>query len=245
MPNVTMNVENTPEFKRSFSGEGQESLIACDEEVAESASLYVHYGCHFIAPKEWLNFDASPTLRFERLPIIGKLYTKNEARFPENVRYGDIVKGIPLPDGSCSGVYASHVLEHLSFQDFHKAISNTFRLLQSGGIFRLVVPDLEVFARSYLDGLASGCADANCTFLRKTYLGCETRPTGILKFLSVWLGNSRHLWMWDYPSLRNALTEHGFVKIRRCKFNDCDDAHFSHVERERRLVNSVAIEATK
>src|SRR5882724_7131927 len=32
---------------------------------------YVHYGCLFCAPESWLNFDASPTLRFERIPILG------------------------------------------------------------------------------------------------------------------------------------------------------------------------------
>ena len=60
---------------------------------------YVQYGCGWSAPKEWRNFDASLTLRFERLPLIGHLYTKNESRFPGNVEYGDIVKGLPIPPG--------------------------------------------------------------------------------------------------------------------------------------------------
>ncbi|MCP5113600.1 MAG: hypothetical protein GY953_22435, partial [bacterium] len=65
----------------------QESQIA--SAPASPTGLYVHYGCHFTAPDGWLNFDASPTLRFERFPILGRLYTKNESRFPPNVRYGD------------------------------------------------------------------------------------------------------------------------------------------------------------
>ena len=56
--------------------------------------VYVNVGCGFDAGDGWLNFDASPTLRFERVPVLGRLYTKNDARFPESVRYGDIVKGI-------------------------------------------------------------------------------------------------------------------------------------------------------
>jgi hypothetical protein len=35
--------------------------------------------------ERWINVDSSPTLYFERIPVIGKLYTKNEKRFPENV----------------------------------------------------------------------------------------------------------------------------------------------------------------
>lgn len=104
--------------------------------------VYVQYGCGWSAPEAWLNFDSSPTLRFERLPLIGKLYTRNARRFPANVRYGDVVKGLPVADKSCDGIYASHVLEHLAFADFEKALTNTFRYLKPGGTFRLVVPDL-------------------------------------------------------------------------------------------------------
>ena len=76
--------------------------------------LYIQYGCGLSAPMEWRNFDASPTLRFERLPVIGQFYTKNDKRFPTNVEYGDIVKGLPVEINSCKGVYCSHILEHLS-----------------------------------------------------------------------------------------------------------------------------------
>ena len=58
-----------------------------------------------------------PTLLFERIPLLGKLFTKNMARFPANVRYGDIVKGLPIREGTVDGVYASHVLEHLPLAD--------------------------------------------------------------------------------------------------------------------------------
>jgi hypothetical protein len=58
-----------------------------------------------------LNFDASITLRMERLPVVGRFVKKNSQRFPDGVAFGDIVKGLPLPDGSADGIYASHVLE--------------------------------------------------------------------------------------------------------------------------------------
>ena len=76
--------------------------------------LCVQYGCGWYAPEGWRNFDASPTLRFERIPLLGRLYTKNTERFPENVEYGDIVAGLPISDNSCQAVYCSHILEHLA-----------------------------------------------------------------------------------------------------------------------------------
>lgn len=33
--------------------------------------LFVQYGCGLAAPDGWINFDASPRLRFERLPGAG------------------------------------------------------------------------------------------------------------------------------------------------------------------------------
>lgn len=96
---------------------------------------YIQYGCGRSAPKNWRNFDASPTLRFERIPFLGRLYTKNDFRFPGNVEYGDIVKGLPVPDNSCKAVYCSHVLEHLSLWDFRMALKNTYKILQKGGIY--------------------------------------------------------------------------------------------------------------
>ena len=46
----------------------------------------LHIGCGMNAPEDFDNYDASPTLKFERIPILGKLYTKNATRFPENAK---------------------------------------------------------------------------------------------------------------------------------------------------------------
>ena len=89
----------------------------------------VQYGCAWSAPENWANFDCSPTLRFEKIPFIGKLYTKNEHRFPDNVRYGDIVKGLPISNNSCDFIYCSHVLEHLSLNDCRRALRNTYKVM--------------------------------------------------------------------------------------------------------------------
>ncbi len=75
---------------------------------------HVQYGCGHSAPDGWLNYDASFTLRVERFPLGGRFVRKNAQRFPANVSFGDIVKGLPVSDASVDGVYASHVLEHLS-----------------------------------------------------------------------------------------------------------------------------------
>jgi SAM-dependent methyltransferase len=205
-----------------------------------SIGYRVQYGCGFNAPSGWKNFDVSPTLRFERVPLIGRLCSKNQQRFPSNVEYGDIVKGIPLPSESCEAIYASHVLEHLSLGDFRAALANTYRLLASGGLFRLVVPDLELLARRYVE---SDDPTAAISFMEATSLGVSERQRGLRGLATIWLGNSSHLWMWDLKSISRELATVGFADIRRCCFGD--EPVFRDVEEEGRFVDALAVQCRK
>ena len=193
-------------------------------------------------PAGWRNFDASLTLRFERLPLIGHLYTKNALRFPENVEYGDIVEGLPIPDAECQLIYCSHVLEHLSLNGFRKALRNTYRKLDAGGIFRFVLPDLEYYAKKYINDFSP---DAALSFMRGTSLGCENRNRSLKGFILSYLGNSQHLWMWDYKSIECELREIGFQEIRRAQFGDSIDPGFNAVEEKSRWENCLGVECRK
>jgi SAM-dependent methyltransferase len=205
-------------------------------------SLHVQYGCGFSAPESWRNFDASPTLRFERLPVVGRWYTKNPTRFPENVEYGDIVKGLPIADGTGAAVYCSHVLEHLSLDEFRLALRNTHRMLRHGGVFRLVLPDLETAIERYRNDASSGAALA---FMRETSLGYESRPRGIVDLAKSCLGSAHHFWMWDYKSIRVELENVGFIEIRKARFNDSADPSFGEVEDKGRWEDCLGIECRK
>jgi len=186
-----------------------------------------------------MNFDCSPTLRFERIPIIGRIYTRNSKRFPANVRYGDIVAGLPIPKHGCQGIYCSHVLEHLALEDFDIALRNTHDYLAAGGTFRFVLPDLEQLARSYL---ADADALAALHFMEESLLGRKHRSRGLQGLFSSWLGNSSHLWMWDEKSMALKLAEHGFAKIRRAAFGDAADKAFCEVEDKARFEGCLAMQ---
>lgn len=203
---------------------------------------YVHYGCGFCAPDTWRNFDASPTLRFERLPLVGRLYTKNDRRFPRNVEYGDIVRGLPVPRSSCAAVYCSHVLEHLALEDLRAALRNTYEMLRPEGLFRLVVPDLEVLAREYL---GSQDPTASHRFMETSKLGRKQRRRDLIGMVYAYF-KSEHLWMWDFKSLSFELQRTGFQYVRRASIGDSEDARFADVEEVRRFGDrNLAIECRK
>jgi predicted SAM-dependent methyltransferase len=206
------------------------------------AKQNIQYGCGWCAPEGWRNFDASPTLRFERIPILGRLYTKNQSRFPENVEYGDIVNGLPVLDNSCQIVYCSHVLEHLALSDFRLALKNTYKILIGGGIFRFVMPDLEYMIHNYVNDQTHEAAG---NFMRSTLLGKENRSKGIRGLVYLWLSNSQHLWMWDYKSIRFELQNAGFNEIRRADFGDSSTIKFQEVETLERWENCLGVECKK
>ncbi len=65
----------------------------------------------------------------------------------------DITQGLPFDAATCDAVYASHVLEHVAVGEARRFVAEIFRVLTSGGVVRLVVPDLEGIARAYLASL--------------------------------------------------------------------------------------------
>lgn len=93
----------------------------------------LNVGCGRRAHPDWTNLDLI-------------------AATPE-VIVADLRTGIPFADGAFQAVYHSHVLEHFSKDGASAFLAECRRVLASGGILRVVVPDLERIARLYLDCL--------------------------------------------------------------------------------------------
>jgi len=202
--------------------------------------LYVNYGCGNNAPEEWTNFDASYTLIFERLfPF------KKQRIFPANVKYGNIVKGLPIKDNSCNGVYCSHVLEHLSFFDFIVALKNTYRILKKAGIFRIIMPDLEDYINIYIKQKVDGEKLAAQMFIEQTLLGVKKRPKSVFDIVKNYYGNSKHLWLWDKEATIYYLKKYGFKNINEVYYGEYSDDMFSKVDIKSRYNNSFCLEMTK
>lgn len=98
--------------------------------------------------REYLNIGAGPVWQHERFIAIDQCFETDEALGRINV---DLVKDIPLPfeDNSFKGIYSSHCFEHLTEQEITKILEELYRVLESGGTIRVVVPDMGAMFDAY------------------------------------------------------------------------------------------------
>jgi len=203
----------------------------------------INFGCGLSVADDWINYDGSPTLRLQRMSLVGAVFRRLVGpRFPELAIFGDVVRGLPEQSASVDYVYSSHVLEHLALADFRIALREIFRVLKPGGIFRGVLPDLEADIKTYLN---DGSDNAASNFMEATGLGVSARSRGLTGLVRDTLGNSQHLWMWDYKNLSGELLAAGFVQSRRATWGDSGLSIFISVEEQGRWNGCLGFECRK
>lgn len=210
----------------------------------------LHIGCGLNTPENWLNVDASPSLRISKIPMVGSLLSKlfNWPKWPPNAKYGNIVQGLAsVEKESCDLIFTAHVLEHLSLDDFHAALDKTSWYLKSGGFLRVVVPNLEYFIEAYALAKTdqNSQAQASIHFMQNTLLGVKASRTHYSSRFKEAFSNSKHQWMWDQQSLITAIEQHSFSIVRPCVYGDWSDDRFSEVERKHDYRCAIGVEAQK
>jgi predicted SAM-dependent methyltransferase len=103
----------------------------------------VNVGCGSVFHPAWINLDLVPAVH--------------------GVKCCDFRRGIPYPDNYFNVCYSSHVIEHLKKTEAKNLIGECWRVLKTNGVIRIVVPDLEKIARTYLfllEQAESGIAEA-------------------------------------------------------------------------------------
>jgi len=122
----------------------------------------VNVGCGTTPTDGWLNFDNSLSLKLSLFPrlahVLSKLKILNQTQIEfvrfclkNNITWADATKRIPLASSSVEVLYCAHMLEHLDRAEAIRFLQEANRVLVSGGVIRISVPDLEKKASQYLD----------------------------------------------------------------------------------------------
>jgi predicted SAM-dependent methyltransferase len=194
--------------------------------------LRINLGSGLNTARGWVNVDKSFGPWLTRHPFIKRglrrmtLLSEDqfEARWPAEVLHLNVTKGLPWPDGSVEAIYSSHMLEHLDQAKAQQLLQECHRVLTTGGIIRIVVPDLLRIAMSYMRDKERGHAVAANQFLNELYLTPEFKGSR-LHAVAMRKLHAPHRWMYDYESMAELLLSLGFTDIVREEYREgtCPD----------------------
>ncbi len=203
-------------------------------------TVIVNLGCGNKTHPDCLNVDWSIYARIKHNPIGQRLAPivfngvrlKQYEALEEDVIVHDLRKGIPLEDSSADAVYHSHVLEHIDRELVAGFLAEIRRVLRPGGVHRIVVPDLECYAREYLANLELALSDSQARIrhdslvsqmllqmVRREAYGTSLQRPVRRRVENLVLGDARkrgesHMWMWDRVNLSQALEDAGFQDVQ-------------------------------
>lgn len=152
----------------------------------------------------------------------------------------DLRNGIPARDNSLQLVYHSHMLEHLSYTDGIVFLRECHRVLEPGGVMRVLVPDLELWINAYV---------SNNKFFFEEYRKVLDPNIYVTK-ASIFMGmlhNHEHKSGYDFESLEWVLKSVGFTDVNRTLYADGSVDNLQTIEPmlPLRIMESLCIECRK
>lgn len=206
---------------------------------SQDGLIKINLGCGLAVARGWTNIDASLNALVASWPkwihkLLYRLSGSN--RYYSLEQYCDLLENhvfihhdlsnsIPLKDGTADFVYSSHFLEHLFKQDALRLLKESHRVLKSGGIVRVCVPDLAYAVSLYVNGEREK--------MLENYFFVEDKDS----FLA------RHKYMYDFELLKLLLEEAGFSQVVRCAYQEGQTPDLQLLDN--RPEETLFVEATK
>jgi SAM-dependent methyltransferase len=120
--------------------------------------------------------------------------------------------------GGFDVVRLQHVFEHFTFEDGAKVLKNCARLLKSGGIMLITVPDLKVHIRRYLHNQYK---TSSFRYWAHERIPKNSPNSFYFAMFAHSSPHEQHKWCYDYEGLRYQLAACGeFKSIRHLSFRN-------------------------
>jgi predicted SAM-dependent methyltransferase len=133
----------------------------------------------------------------------------------------DLREDWPFPDGTVSHIYSEHVFEHFEFRkEVPHFLSESLRILQTGGLFDVGVPDTDWTLHAY------GKPDHEYWPFARRILPewCETQLDLINFHFRQCKEWGEHKYAWDEETLARSLKRSGFTREARREFDPTLDS---------------------
>jgi len=184
----------------------------------------VNIGCGPKAVQGWVNLDKTWKVYLTRFPVLqillrfltvlglaNKLTPGEELPAELGVKRHDVAKGLPFTDNEVDYIYSSHMLEHLSRNKADFVLKECYRVLKSGGVLRLVLPDLRLLIEEYLKNKQAGDATAADKFIESLNLSDNENPKRLINRVL----SQGHQWVYDFDSIVYQLSRIGFNEVNK------------------------------
>lgn len=217
-------------------------------------TLQLNLGCGHIRPEGWINTDSSLNALVQKFPLGPWISRKLKSRTYEsnNVTYMNLNKRWKYKSDSVDTVYASHLFEHLTQENAIKFLSEAFRTLKPGGSMRLVMPDLYLHAKEYVNTYSHNDSKPaeNFMWALNLHKGGQYPPNRpVHNFLGALQGfPHQHKFMYDQATLKKLVESVGFNNIVYLEYGQSKYINnIIQVEFDRKLSygNSLYLEAQK
>jgi len=116
-------------FKFTLFHEVRRELFSPKFPKTQNNKVYIHLGCGPVNSKGFINVDVLPYHHIHYIQQIDDLSIFSD-------EYADLI-------------YASHVLEHLSYNNIPGILKEWHRVLKEGGVLRISVPDFDKLIEVY------------------------------------------------------------------------------------------------
>jgi ubiquinone/menaquinone biosynthesis C-methylase UbiE len=224
----------------------------------EKEPIRLNLGCGLLTSPGWVNVDGSWNARLAKHPTLRRalagvgILARDKSKIPwdSTIFIHDIRTPLPFPAGSATAVYASHVLEHMYFEEGRRLLRESFRVLSSGGLLRIVVPDLHAIVREYLGERPFGPLSPDMEALRpadrfnQRLLMRSPAPSSANLFYRLyenWEDFHSHKWMYDLDSLTDLFVQAGFVEVQSMECHVSRITDIQGVEDPSRILNGGGI----
>ena len=131
------------------------------------------------------------------------------------------------------------MMEHLSKEESVSFLNEAFRVLEPGGILRVVVPDLKLAVNFYVQ-----TQDAD-NFMEKMFIAPPPINTIKEKISLFFTGYRQHQWMYDEKSLSKLIKKIGFRQVFILKAGETNILNPHNLNLHERSEESVYVEGLK
>ena len=153
----------------------------------------------------------------------------------------DVRRRLPLADNSVSRILAEHIVEHIDFrEDIPAVFLDWHRVLQQGGVLRIVVPDARRYLQAYVDGTPGKWQELGWDV--------DNMPSDIHTSMHavnhVFHQGGEHLFGYDFETLAWALRQAGFNAIEQVSYRVSRDPKLA-IDQANHAPYSLYVEAVK